>query len=356
MEKIYFTPGPSQVYPTVRQHLPQALSDGIPSISHRSKQFKALFAECHEALRTLLSIPEDYRIFFYSSATEIWERLIQYFPGKGFYFVNGNFSERFRTFSETIGEEISAYEVPFGQGFDRGVAKLPEGTRLCGMIGNESSSGIWSPPEDYYLVAEQNPDTYCFLDLVSGWPVYPLDLSKVDGAYFSVQKAFGLPAGLAVLVMSPRAYEQVVLDEKAGLYRGVHRSLLNMGQKADANQTPETPNVLGIHLLAKVAQDMVARGPELYMTSREKADMLYTFFDQSERWTPMVDIPRWRSETVLVLDTPNQAQDIIGKLEKKGLIIASGYGQRKPDQIRIANFPAHSIEDVKRLIKAFSEL
>lgn len=356
MEKIYFTPGPSQIYPTVRQHLPQALSNGIPSISHRSKQFRGIFAECQEALRNLLSIPEDYRIFFYSSATEIWERLIQYFPGKGFFFVNGNFSDRFRSFAEKMEQEVSAYEVPFGQGFDRGVAKLPEGTRLCGMVGNETSSGVWSPPEDYYLVAEQNPDTYCFVDLVSGWPVYPLDLSKVDGAYFSVQKGFGLPAGLSVLVISPRAYEQAVQDEKAGLYRGVHRSLLSMGQKADVDQTPETPNVLGLYLLSKVAKDMADRGPELYMDSREKADKLYAFFDQSEKWTPLVDIPRWRSETSIVLDTPNQAKDIISGLEKKGLVVAAGYGPRKPDQIRIANFPAHTMADVDRLLQAFSEL
>ena len=356
METIYFTPGPSQLYPTVRQHLPHAIAAGIPSISHRSQQFKDIFAETQEALRNLLSIPPDYRILFYSSATEIWERLIQYFPGKGFFFVNGNFSERFRNFSQKVGEEVSAYEVPFGQGFDRGMARLPEGTRLCGMIGNESSSGVWSPPEDFYLVAEQNPDTYCFLDLVSGWPVYPLDLTKVDGAYFSVQKLFGLPAGLAALVISPRAYEQVVMDEKAGLYRGLHRGLLNMGTKADANQTPETPNVLGIYLLGKVAQDMVAKGPDLYMDSREKADKLYAFFDQSEQWTPFVDIPRWRSETVIVLDTPNQAHDIVAKLGEKGIVVATGYGQRKPDQIRIANFPAHTLEDVDRLLQAFSEL
>jgi len=356
MAPTFFTPGPSQLYPTVADHLQNALQEGIPSISHRSKRFEELFAECREQLKLLLSIPDGYQVFFYSSATEIWERLSQYFPGKSFFFSNGSFSNRFRSFSEQQGNEVSAYEAPFGQGFDRGVAQLPQGTRLCGMIGNESSTGVWIPPEDYYLVAEQNPDTFCFLDLVSAWPIYPLDLSKVDGAYFSVQKAFGLPAGLGVLVISPRAIEKVVMDEKAGLYRGVHRSLSAIINKSESNQTPETPNVLSIYLLGKVAADLYALGPDLYFNSREKADKLYEYFEQHPKWQPWVDIPRWRSETVVVLETPDESAEIIARLKEKGFIVASGYGSRNADQIRIANFPAHSVSEVDRLLQAFSEL
>lgn len=356
MAPTFFTPGPSQLYPTVGTHLQNAMQEGIPSISHRSKRFEEIFADCRAQLKLLLSIPDGYQVFFYASATEIWERLSQYYPGKSFFFSNGSFSKRFQDFSAQQGNEVSAYEVPFGQGFDRGVAKLPQGTRLCGMIGNESSTGVWSPPEDYYLIAEQNPDTYCFLDLVSAWPVYPLDLSKVDGAYFSLQKAFGLPAGMGVLVISPRACEQVIMDEKAGLYRGVHRSLTAIMNKAAINQTPETPNVLGIYLLGKVAADMYQLGPNLYLDSREKADKIYQYFEQHPKWQPWVDIPRWRSETVIVLETPNESAEIISQLREKGFIVASGYGPHKADQIRIANFPAHSMADVDRLLQAFSEL
>ena len=356
MTKIYFTPGPSQLYPTVERHIQTALAEQVGSLSHRSDAFKQLYAAADQNLRTLLKVPKDYHILFFSSATEIWDRLLHSFPGKAFFFVNGSFSERFRSFARNIGCEESSYEVPFGQGFESGKARLPEGTVFCGMIGNETSSGVMTPPEDYYEVAARNPDTLCFVDLVSGWPAYPLDLEKVDGAYFSVQKGFGLPAGVGVLIASPRAVEKVREDEANGHFRGNHRSLAAMADKAAKRQTVETPNVLGLYLLGKVAQDMTDQSYALYTDSQEKAELLYRFFDSHARWQPAVDTPRWRSETVVVLDTPNTASEIIQSLSEKGFVVGSGYGSRKADQIRIANFPAVSIDDVNALIKAFSAL
>lgn len=356
MTKTYFTPGPSQLYPTVEGHLQKALKEQVPSISHRSDAFKGIYAETEASLRSLLTVPEDYHVLFFSSATEIWERLLQSFPGKSFFFVNGNFSDRFRSFARKMGREESSYEVPFGQGFEHGKASLPEGTVLCGMIGNETSSGVMTPPEDYYEVASRNPQTLCFVDLVSGWPSYPLDLTKVDGAYFSVQKGFGLPSGLGVLVISPRAVAKVAEAEEAGEYRGVHRSLTAMVEKAAKNQTVETPNVLGIYLLGKVAQDMAAQGPELYMASQEKAATLYKYFDAHTKWQPAIDTPRWRSETVVVLDTPDTSADIVKALDAKGFVLGTGYGARKADQVRIANFPAVSLDDINALIEAFDAM
>lgn len=356
MTKTYFTPGPSQLYPTVEGHLKKALAQQVPSISHRSAAFKALYAHAVSQLRTLLDIPSDYELLFFGSATEIWERLLQSFPGKGFFFVNGDFSERFRSFAREMGHAESSYEASFGHGFELGKARIPEGTVLCGMIGNETSSGVMTPAEDYYEVAARNPDTFCFVDLVSGWPAYRLDLGKVDGAYFSVQKGFGLPAGLGVLAISPRALAHIAAAEAAGHYRGSHRSLTAMVEKGAKNQTIETPNVLGIHLLGQVAGDMNALGEQLRSDSREKAALLYQYFDAHTRWQPAVDTPRWRSETVIVLDTPDAAADILKALDAKGFVLGAGYGARKPDQVRIANFPAVTKADVQALLSAFSSL
>ena len=61
-KKIYFTPGPSQMYPTVAAHLQNALSEGVPSISHRSKIFESIFKECTENLRAVLGDEETGRV------------------------------------------------------------------------------------------------------------------------------------------------------------------------------------------------------------------------------------------------------------------------------------------------------
>ena len=76
-KKIYFTPGPSELYFTVEGHLKKALKNNILSISHRSNTFKSLYQECVENIKTLFNLHDDYHIAFTSSANEIWERIIQ---------------------------------------------------------------------------------------------------------------------------------------------------------------------------------------------------------------------------------------------------------------------------------------
>src|SRR5688572_16630785 len=72
-----FTPGPSQIYFTVKDHMLRAFRDGIPSLSHRSKEFERIFEDTTSGLRELLQIPDSFRILFTASATEVWERTIQ---------------------------------------------------------------------------------------------------------------------------------------------------------------------------------------------------------------------------------------------------------------------------------------
>ena len=75
--KIYFTPGPSQLFYTVADHLKKAIKVDICSISHRSAEFKKIYEFTIEQLKILLDLPDGYQIVFASSANEIWERLIQ---------------------------------------------------------------------------------------------------------------------------------------------------------------------------------------------------------------------------------------------------------------------------------------
>jgi phosphoserine aminotransferase len=76
LNKIYFTPGPTQLYYTVPDHIKSALRNDIGSISHRSKAFEKVFIETRENLKALLGLPDSYEIYFTSSANEIWERII----------------------------------------------------------------------------------------------------------------------------------------------------------------------------------------------------------------------------------------------------------------------------------------
>ena len=76
MKKIFFTPGPSELFYTVSDHLKKGLKDNIYSISHRSNEFKKIYEECTLNLKILLKIPDDYNIgFFGIMSSLLWTTL-----------------------------------------------------------------------------------------------------------------------------------------------------------------------------------------------------------------------------------------------------------------------------------------
>lgn len=352
MEPIYFTPGPSQLYPTVRGHIEAALDAHIPSISHRSQQFIGIYRQTEEGLRELLGIPDDYQVFFLSSANEAWERIIENSVNKtSFHYVNGDFSRKFFDFAENLGRNAVLAEAGNGEGFSeasRYMHLIPHSAELIALCANETSTGVATEADFVLSHKKAHPQKLISVDLVSAWPYYHLDLSQVDFAYFSVQKGFGMPAGLGVLIVSPQAMDK-------GSY-GTYHSFKSLKSKAVKFQTPETPNVLGIYLLGKVVKDFLDYGIQrIRKETEEKAALLYETLSNHPALTVSVYEPEWRSQTVIVADCVDSAP-MLAQLAEQGLIVGAGYGDRKRTQLRIANFPAHSPEAMARLIAALNEL
>ena len=91
---ISFYPGPSKVYEKVPKYVMDAYQKGILSINHRSPEFEALFQKTTQLLKKKLQIPEEFNIYFTSSATECWEIIAQSFTQKhSFHLYNGAFGE-----------------------------------------------------------------------------------------------------------------------------------------------------------------------------------------------------------------------------------------------------------------------
>ena len=159
--KINFTPGPSQLYFTVEDHMKQAFRDGIPSLSHRSKKFESIYAEAVSGLRQLLNLPSDYHIYFTGSATEIWERTVQNLVGEtSFHLVNGSFSKRFFEISAQLGKNAKKLEVAAGEGFSLPL-EVPPLTELIAVTHNETSTGV-SLPLDFIYSFKINIQMHCW--------------------------------------------------------------------------------------------------------------------------------------------------------------------------------------------------
>jgi phosphoserine aminotransferase len=347
---VNFTPGPSQLYFTVADHVKQAFRDGIPSLSHRSKLFENIFAGCTNDLRTLLNIPATHTIVFTGSATEIWERMLQSLVvNRSHHFVNGSFSKRFHEIAVQLGKQPSTTEVAPGLGFSDNV--VPDDAELIALTHNETSTGVSMPMSFIDAFRAQHPRAIIAVDAVSSLPYPQFDYTKVDSVFFSVQKGFGLPAGLGVWIVNDACIERTHELTTRGHSTGSYHSLASLVEHAKKNQTPETPNVLGIYLLGKVVQDMLRRGIQQIRKETEyKAAILYQAMSQHATLKPFVQDAAWQSKTVIVGQCESGLADLVSKLNQKGLQPGDGYGPFKKSQLRFANFPAHSKEQFELLV------
>ncbi len=358
MKNIFFTPGPSELYYTAQEHIKQALKDQIPSISHRSKQFEAIFAETVQNLKTLLQIPDQFHILFTGSATEIWERMIQNGVEKHcFHYVNGAFSERFYQIGLELGKKATAYHAQEGSCAAIEAGQIPEDAELIAFTHNETSTGAAQPLEDIYAVRKAHPDKLIAVDAVSSLPYPDLDFQQVDSVFFSVQKGFGLPAGLGVWIVNEKFVEKSKKLQEKGIGIGSYHSLPSFLSKAMKNQTPETPNVLTLYLLAKVSGDMLQKGiAHIRKETEYKAALLYHTLENHTFLQPFVKEKKFQSKTVIVAETRQDSYSVISYLKNNQLIVGSGYGNYKPKHIRIANFPTHSKEQIEMLVDRINDL
>lgn len=353
--KIYFTPGPSKLYPTIQGHIQEALKEDIGSLSHRSKVFEDLYQNIEKHLKLLLNIPKNYSIFFLSSATEGIERVIQNCVGKNsFHLVSGEFGDRFFQISGELGKKPEKQLVDINSEKTTELKISKEAELIC-FTHNETSNGSSLPLEYIYQTKKHYPDKLIAVDIVSSVPVVDLDFTMTDCVFFSVQKGFGLPAGLGALIISPRVLDKACSLEPK-ISTGSFHSFRSLKKYADKNQTPETPNVLLIYLFSKVLEDMLEIGiSEIRKEAKKKAGLLYSFFDRHPSFQPYIANHKFRSQTVVTVNT--DGIPLLERLRGEGLIVGGGYGKSKETQIRIANFPAHTIEDINKLlvaVKSFS--
>ncbi len=358
MKKIYFTPGPSELYPTVHKHVEKAMQLQIGSISHRGKDFQDMYQSLVADLKKLLSIPNEYQVFILGSATEAMERTIQNCVEKySLHFVNGSFAKRFYIIASELGKTPDLVEETAGWGFDFTKVIIPQHTELICFTQNETSSGVQIPIKDIEIIAKKNPDKLIAVDIVSSAPFVNLDYSLLDIVFFSVQKGFGLPPGLGIMIVSPRAIKKAESLIEKNMSIGSYHSFPKLVHYANKNQTHETPPLLHMYLMGKVLKDMQKKGIEkIRNETDQKAKLFYDFFDKHPTLITSVKEKKWRSSTVIVVDIQKSQLDVKKLLAAKGFIIGNGYGVNKKTHIRIANFPAHAVADVKRLLREIKNM
>ncbi|MFN3588654.1 MAG: aminotransferase class V-fold PLP-dependent enzyme [Spirosomataceae bacterium] len=347
-----FYPGPSTLYPIVENLLKDVYSSGILQQNHRSDAFMQLWKETKALLYEKLLIPAEYDIFITSSSTECWEIVNQsLLCNQVQFFYNGAFGKKWFKYAVTNRTATGFQAHLRGTRFFEN--QLIEETEInptnqwmC-IVQNETSNGTQISENSIRTIRQKAPHALVAVDATSSLGGQLWDWQVGDVWFSSVQKCLGLPAGMALLIVSPKAMEWAKkVDE-----RNHYNSLLTLQQNFRKNQTHITPNVLGVYLLHGVLQHMNTLDI-IDAQLQKRADNLYHIFTNNQTFKPLITNELTRSKTVICIEgKPEDIQQIKKRAQTHQFVLGNGYGEWKDNSFRIANFPAIASTSYDSLIK-----
>ncbi|ODS83692.1 MAG: phosphoserine aminotransferase [Cytophagaceae bacterium SCN 52-12] len=331
---ITFYPGPSRLYPQIEAYLGDAYHSGLLSMNHRSQPFMKMLSAAIAGLKEKLMIPEAYEVIFVSSATECWEIIAQSLTSRTSYHIyNGAFGKKWKEYAHKIHGRAEGIAYQLNEQPQWAPRKDTGDDILC-LTHTETSNGT-AIADSVLSSLRASFNGLIAVDATSSMAGVALPWMSADVWYASVQKCFGLPSGLGVMVLSPRAAERTKRIGEDAHYNSLEFVLDNFRKF----QTPYTPNILGIYLLGRLMDSLEPVGVTAGVLTRRGAG-LYGFLAGQGFELPVREAA-CRSMTVITVEAE---RSVVAGLKafalERGIVLGNGYGEKKETTFRIANFPA----------------
>lgn len=355
-DKTLYLPGPTEV----REDVIESMAE--PMFGHRMDRMTDLYTTIVEDTKTFLGTDNDV-IILTASGTEFWEattlNLVD--DGRVLCPTSGAFSERQANVTERLGKPVDRIEYPWG------TAVKPEDVRealdaadgaydAVTVVMNETSTGVRNPIEEIGDVVAAYPDTYFVVDAISalGGDYVDIDAHGIDAIFTSVQKAFAMPPGLAVCVVSEDAYEREAEIETSSWYGGFRRCLDYYDRKGQTHSTPAIPLMLAYrtqmkHMLEETHEGRDERHREMAEYTREWAHEHFDTFAEAG----------YESRTVTCIENTSEidVQATIDAVSAEyDMVFSSGYGDIGEQTFRIGHMGEHTVESVRALTDAIEDV
>jgi len=330
--KRLFIPGPTEV----RVENLAALAQ--PQVGHRSAEFKALYASVIPKLRTLLRT-EGKVFLFTSSSTGVWEAAIRNcVRERVLCCMQGAFSDRWLKVAESNGKQAVPLKVEWGQAITAEMidtALAEGGYDAITVVHNETSTGVMNRLDEIAAVMKKYPDVSFLVDAVSSMAGTEIDVDAlgIDVCLAGLQKAFSLPAGLAVAAVSDRALAKAETIE----HRGYYFDLLEIAKYDSKGMTPSTPAIPQIQALDAQLDDFFAEGLEARFARHAfLADIVRSW---ARKNFALFAAKGYESATVTCVENTRgiSVAGLNEELAGQWAMISNGYGVLKEETFRIAH-------------------
>jgi len=347
MHKRLFTPGPTEVRPEILKEL------STPQVHHRSPEFSKLYTEIQPKLQKLMYTKNPVFLFTSSSTGAMEAAVTNLVVKRCLNLVNGAFSKRWHEITVANGVPCDAFEIDWEVALKPQMVdeQLQSGKYdAVTLVFNETSTGLMNPLREIAEVVNRYPDVFLLVDAVSAMAGVKIETNawNIDFVLAGVQKAFALPAGLAVASVSERALSRA----QAVPPRSYYFNLTKMHKSHLKNQTPSTPAIPHLFALNAQLDDMLDEGlDERFARHETMAKIVQSWAVKYFDIYP--EEGYWSKTLTCVKNTRGIAvADLISTLAKDyNLRISNGYGSIKEKTFRIAHMGDTQLDEIEGLLR-----
>jgi aspartate aminotransferase-like enzyme len=346
-------PGPTPLPPEVQQALAQDM------ISHRGSEFCTLLHDVTQRLKLVFQTQGDVLVLTGSGTGGLEAAVVNVLsPGDRVLAVScGAFGQRFADIARSFGGRVEQLDVGWGKAMDPGEVERAlcdqHDIRILLTTHNETSTGVLNDLASLATVVRSADGSrpLWLVDAVSslGAVELPMDEWGCDVVVSASQKAWMAPPGLALLGVSPRAWEFMSQARCPRFYwdLGAARTYAELGQ------TPFTPAVSTLYGLQAALARMAEEGlPAIAARHRLLAERLRAGL--SSLGLCMLVDERVASPTVTAVLTPDglTPTELQHLLFEQGVEVATGQGILRDKIVRIAHMGYCAEEDIDDVLDA----
>jgi phosphoserine aminotransferase len=317
----------------------------VMEISHRSKTFESVLHAAESGIRSLLSVPENYRVLFLQGGASLQFSMVpmNFLRRSADYVLTGAWGEKAIAEARKCGPVNIVYSTK-----DEGFRSVPQPDEpvfsadadYIHYCSNETIDGV----EFKYDLDGRGIPVVC--DASSNILSKPIDVSKYALIYAGAQKNIG-PSGVTLVIIRDDLIERVPGNQFSMLdYRAIaaNGSMLN------------TPNTWGIYLVSLVCEWLRDHGgvEGIARLNEEKARILYDAIDSSDGFFRGHANPAARSlmNVTFRLESEELERRFVAEATAAGFEGLKGH--RSVGGIRASIYNAFPKEGVERLVEFMS--
>jgi len=347
-----FIPGPVNVHPDIAEAMSQ------PMIGHRAPEFSELYWDVVEGVQSVLQTKN--RVYLStSSATGLMEAAVRNTVKKrALNLVCGAFSLRWHQITDACGFDSDSVGVEWGDAIKPEHVRMALGEAdydVITVVHNETSTGVMNPLKAITEVIREHSDALILVDTVSSMSGVniPVDDWGIDIALASVQKAWGLPPGFAVMSVSERALERAKDQPNKGYYFDFEV----FEKYHQRGQTPSTPSIPHMYGLKRQIERIGEEGL-LNRFDRHKSMAKRTQDWALNHGFELFAEDPYQSHTLTCIDNTLDVDvaELSNQLLERGFRISNGYGPLKGKTFRIAHMADTQPGDLDELLGHIDEI